>query len=354
MVAEFEPMDAVYFAWWPGAFDDLFGMITLVATQRARVKPIVLHHGPGERVRIEQLLSHLVDRSRVDFLDVASLGPYHHPRAQGSSKAQTLDSDQRVRAVQTPWIADWGPLFIETAGGRGAIVDTVYFGDRVNDDAVPTKIGRAQSIPVFRPTLQLDGGNLLTDGLGTCFTVARAEEYVSSEGSLRRRRELRSFLGCRQLVRLRALEGERTGHVDVFLKVAPQGTILLGAYDPVDDHENSRILDENARLLQTLKDLTGRPFRVLRVPMPDSFDGVYRTYLNSAVINEVLLVPTYQDYRHLESRVFAAYRRAFPGSIIFKIPADALVEQGGAIHCVTRARPARSTKASGQPREGAR
>ena len=96
--------------------------------------------------------------------------------------------------------------------------------------------------------------------------------------------------------------------------------LLLGTYAPEQDPQNSRILNENAAVLRTVDSAAGEPFHVLRVPMPDNGDGIFRTYLNGLVVNDVVLLPTYEGYEHLEPAARAAYRAAFPGIRVVGVP----------------------------------
>jgi agmatine deiminase len=125
----------------------------------------------------------------------------------------------------------------------------------------------------------------------------------------------------------------------MFLKVAPDATVLLGDYDPHTDPENARILAQNAALLQVTTNVAGRHFRVVRVPMLENRDGMFRTYLNGLVVNDIVLLPTYRDYPVEERAAAAAHRLAFPGRQVIGLVADEIIRRGGAIHCATRAQP---------------
>jgi agmatine deiminase len=241
--------------------------------------------------------------------------------------------------VQSPWLRDWGPLYIETLQGL-AIVDPRYWEDRPNDDALPTKLARLEGKPVYRPPLMLDGGNLLTDGAGTCFLADGGESGGQESTSVDVTDEsLARYFGCRKVIWLAPLIGEETGHVDMFLKVGDDSTLLIGYYLPDQDPENSRLLDENAAALRAASAANGRRFRVLRVPMPDNSDGIFRTFLNAAVINGLVLYPTFPGSEDLEPAVRHGFAQAFRGRRAVGVVVEELMAVGGAIHCATRPRP---------------
>jgi agmatine/peptidylarginine deiminase len=330
LVAEFEPAEALYLAWEPGLGDEEhLGIIRAVLTH-TRVEPVLIHNGPAERDALEDMLVlRAVDPGRVVFVDARALGPWYRP----------APDPEEPRAVQTPWLRDWGPLYIETRRGL-AIVDPRYWADRPNDDALPTKLARLEGKAVYRPPLALDGGNLLTDGAGTCFMADGGETDDRESSSMDVTDEsLRNFFGCRKVIWLAPLAGEETGHVDMFLKVGDDGTLLVGHYLPDQDPENSQLLDENAAILRLARGADGRRYRVLRVPMPDNSDGIFRTFLNAAVIDKLVLYPTFPGAEDLEPAVRHAFAAAFRGRKAVGLVVEELMSVGGAIHCATRPRP---------------
>jgi len=329
LVAEFEPAEALYLAWEPGLGDEEHLGIIRAVLAHTRVEPVLIHNGPAEREALEDLLVlRAVDPGRVVFVDARALGPWYRP----------APDPEEPRAVQTPWLRDWGPMYIETRRGL-AIVDPRYWEDRPNDDALPTKLARLEGKPVYRPPLVLDGGNLLTDGAGTCFMADGGETDDRASSMDVTDESLRHYFGCRKVIWLAPLAGEETGHVDMFIKVGDEGTLLVGHYLPDQDPENSQLLDENAAILRMARGADGRRYRVLRVPMPDNSDGIFRTFLNAAVIDELVLYPTFPGAEDLEPAVRQAFAAAFRGRKAVGLVVEELMAVGGAIHCATRPRP---------------
>ena len=76
--------------------------------------------------------------------------------------------------------------------------------------------------------------------------------------------------------------------------------------------------------------------RVERVPMGARHDGVFRSYTNCVFANGVLLVPKYREHDgwrlgHCEM----LFRRLLPGWTVVPIDASDLIQECGALHCVS-------------------
>jgi agmatine deiminase len=240
----------------------------------------------------------------------------------------------RVRFVELPldtiWIRDWGPLVVRTRDGGRRVIDPRYSYGRWQDDAAPTRLAALWGLPVSRPPLTLDGGNLQSDGEGRCLTTEQLLEQNRAEGRAddETRALLRTWLGCDETVVLPRLVGERTGHLDVYVSVTGPGAVLVGRYDPADDAANAAVVDRAAELLAA----TG--FAVTRVPMPAPTEGVFRTYVNALAVGGAVLVPVYGDDRRFEREALEILARAWPGRRIVPIDSTELIRFFGAVHCM--------------------
>jgi agmatine deiminase len=174
------------------------------------------------------------------------------------------------------------------------------------------------------------------------------------------------------------------GHTDEFVRFADASTILLAWVDEnaTDQHPVNRInrarMRANYEILSRATDQDGRPFRIIKVPMPDiverriilapatdysspwneeSFpksegrkagdEVVYAaaaSYLNLLIANDVVLVPSYvEDGTPVErqGRVRDQLAAAFPGRTISFVHCTPLNWHGGGPHCATLSEPAR-------------
>jgi agmatine/peptidylarginine deiminase len=149
-------------------------------------------------------------------------------------------------------------------------------------------------------------------------------------------RLLHDYFGARQTVYLERLDGEPTGHVDMFAAFVSRDTVVVGTYDPNVDPLNAALLDRNATRLGEIRTATG-PLRVVRIPMPGNHDGVWRTYTNVTFANGVLLVPVYADADPaVQADALALYQQLLPRWTVVPIEAAGLIPCGGALHCVSK------------------
>ena len=91
--------------------------------------------------------------------------------------------------------------------------------------------------------------------------------------------------------------------------------------------------------LSDFRTLSGLPYRLLPLPMPDAVyddegERLPATYANFLIMNDVVLYPTYQQPAHdVEAR--RVLGEAFPGREIVGVDCSPLIKQHGSLHCVT-------------------
>lgn len=234
--------------------------------------------------------------------------------------------------LDLPWIRDFGPLVVRSSGGARRVVDARYFQEGPEDSIPGLLAGALQIAQVVDLPLEIEGGNLLSDGRGRCVTAAGyvdADDPVSGLDADEVRRQLRRHLGCREVVIVPPLFGERTGHVDLLVTLTGPGEAMVGRYDIEQDPINALRLDEAAARL------VDAGFLVRRVPMPDNHDDVFRSYTNSIAINGAVLVPVYDDDRRVEAEAFDVFRAAYPDRDLVAIESTEAMELDGALHCLT-------------------
>ncbi len=366
--AEFEPVEGVFFAWEitePLFYCDL-ARRTISETN---IYTVIFHHGEEEKRDICECLSRInyAPLDAVFMIDLSKIEPYflydedplheemffqtQNPRflegrPTGYDSFHSTNLYNLIpldRSLDSDWIRDWGPFFVEKHKDEDvfqAIVGFRYDIFRVNDDAMPSKMANLLNLPAYVSSLEMDGGSLVTDGLGTCFLSWPAEELNDLHSIESIEQELGAYLGCRNTIWLHPLDREPTGHVDVFLMVADQNLVLVGYYAYEDDPKNSLLLDYNASVIAAEFNSENEPFEVIRVPMPGNSDGVFRTYLNSLVLNEQVIVPVFSDDRDHEESALALFAGAFPEKAVVTIDAESMISRGGAVRCATTTRPA--------------
>ena len=252
-----------------------------------------------------------------------------------------------VFKLDTIWLRDFGPRFLETES-KPESIDFYYDGTRPLDDQFPNKWGEFAGVKNTTVEWTLQGGNLISNGEGLAFTSTRFFEdnrvqfpFQSRPGNVeyeRRKLVVDSFkkeTNIDRLLFLRPLNPEATKHVDMLTTFLAPNHMLVARLDSRVDPVNARILDENARFLQTVK-VNGRPMRVDRIDIPPRQDKYWSPYTNVIFANDLVLIPTYKsDSPALVSRAIQTYRRLLPGKQIDTIDMTSMKKLEGALHCLS-------------------
>ena len=185
----------------------------------------------------------------------------------------------------------------------------------------------------------LEGGSIESDGKGTIFTTScclmaphRNQPLTQSEIEQR----LKQSLGAERVVWINhgSLIGDDTdGHIDTLVRICPNDTLLYIGSD--EEHPDLLLMEEE---LKTFRTLEGKPYRLLKLPLPrpiyDGDDRLPATYANYLVINDAVLVPTY-DQPDLDQEAMRIIQQAFPDRDIVGIDCRAVIKQHGSLHCCT-------------------
>ena len=189
----------------------------------------------------------------------------------------------------------------------------------------------------------LEGGSIETDGLGTLFTTSMcllAPHHNPSLTQAEIEERLKSMLCVDRVVWLDhgSLLGDDTdGHIDTIVRCAPDHTLLYVGCDDAGDPQYDDFLALEQQL-QALRTIDGKPYRLLRLPMPtpiyDDGTRLPATYANFLVINGAVIVPTYRQPRN-DDMAAATIAQAFPGREVIRIDATTVIRQHGSLHCLT-------------------
>lgn len=204
----------------------------------------------------------------------------------------------------------------------------------------------------------LEGGSIESDGKGTIFTTTcclmaphRNQPLTQQEIEDR----LKAYLGAERVVWLNhgSLIGDDTdGHIDTLVRICPNDTLLYTGGD--DDHPDLALMEQE---LQELRTLEGKPYRLLKLPLPhpiynplqtsqrgdfspssegsgEGLDRLPATYANYLVLNGAVLVPTYAQ-PDLDAEAMRIIGEAFPDREIVGIDCRAVIRQHGSLHCCT-------------------
>jgi agmatine deiminase len=229
------------------------------------------------------------------------------------------------------WMRDYGPHFMRKQDRTEGIVDFIYNRPRPQDDSLPVFIGSQWSIPVYGSPLSHPGGNFMQDGIGTGFFSSLIYEENGGYSAAQIAAFMMQYNGLEQVVPLKRINIEYTGHIDLWTKILNDTLIMVGEY--AAGHPNDTVLDNRADSLTRCKNREGFPFRVVRIPMPYSLDDAPPTYLNSFFFNKKILVPTWGVAE--DTTGLRIYHDVLPGYTVVGINCSGMGGSGGAIHCIT-------------------
>ena len=185
----------------------------------------------------------------------------------------------------------------------------------------------------------LEGGSIESDGKGTIFTtecclMAPHRNQPLTKAEIEER--LKEWLGAERIVWLQhgSLLGDDTdGHIDTLVRICPNDTLLYTGGDK--DHPDLALMEEELKELRTLE---GKPYRLLKLPLPrpiyDDGDRLPATYANYLVVNGAVLVPTYNQ-PDLDEEAMRVVGQAFPDREVVGIDCCAVIKQHGSLHCCT-------------------
>jgi agmatine/peptidylarginine deiminase len=271
------------------------------------------------------------------------------------------------------WIRDYGPEFAVEDDGTRHVIDAQYYPTRPLDDAIPQWVAASDWIAADGEPLELHqhdhelaGGNIFTDGAGTCFfsDIVYGAEKPAGWSDDDVDTLMMDYYGCEQMIVLNPICNDGTGHIDLYAKAMGPTAILLGEFPPdtyfadtndagggghcgdstPNDYQDQ---EDNLATIQATTNLTDEPWVVTRLHSLEPYsDGgwVYRSYMNSEIFNDVVLMPTYyaengpetaDELLDFEADAVAAYETAAPGIWVFPIDSDHIIPWAGAMHCIS-------------------
>ncbi len=270
------------------------------------------------------------------------------------------------------WTRDVGPIFVKDPQNKLQVVDFDFNNYSRGGDptylATESQVDRLAAeqlnLPVIKANLISEGGAIESNGRGTMLvteSVALSRNPKMSKEEIEK--EYQRVLGVKKIIWLKKGLAEddhiTTGHINEIARFANPHTILLAQILPADRYTNTitqesyRRMEENYQILRNATDQDGKPFRIIRIPMPPTLYGQVDetgkipllSYLNYAVTNGAVLMQTYwqpgrsDTLKTTEGQVKDTLQKVFPGRHIIGINAENVNRWGGGIHCITQHMP---------------
>ena len=249
------------------------------------------------------------------------------------------------------WFRDYGPIFVKNSRHELAMIhwDFNSWGEKyetlLKDRAVPDVINRKMQVKCFKPGVVLEGGSIDVNGVGTLLTTEQCLLNKNRNPHLNKRQieqYLSDFLGVNHFIWLKCgiLGDDTDGHIDDLARFVNPTTIVC-AYQENENDADFEALNENFRILSQSVDQDGKPFNVVKLPMPNVVsDEGYRlpaSYTNFYIGNQKVLVPIFND--HHDEKALAILQGLFPTRKVTGIVCNDLVYGFGTLHCISQQQP---------------
>ncbi len=326
------------------------------------------------------------------------------------------------------WMRDHGATFVVNKKGQMKVIDFVwtdygyqdwlrdyYSGDETQVQAVMRTLPDNQKahidslmaiylgVPIEKSWIRIEGGMMEVNGKGTLILnepLTLSRNHGATKDSISS--EFNRVLGISNIIWLKEGLAEDPhicetitadyvgigtgGHIDEYARFADSHTILL-AWVPEEEKElnpinrlNYKRMKINFEILKNSRDIDGKKFKIIKVPIPDpivtririnkedQWDGTLNipelmfkprdgwkegdtakriasaSYLNYFITNDIVLLPTYVHAGSSaikENQVKGIFQDAFPDRKISFINALPLNWRGGGMHCTATIQPKR-------------
>ncbi len=242
----------------------------------------------------------------------------------------------------TVWSRDYGPVAINELTGELAIIDTVYrhYAYRKADDAVPARLAQFLEIDSYQAPIILDGGNLMVDRRGHLYMTERTYDWNANLSRAEVDAYLKEYFGVKSIKVLpyaktySGAPADGTGHIDMFAKILGDCKLLLATST---DEPFASTLQQARRFFENDECAPGQRWQIYAT-RAWATGGVWYTYTNSLIVNDLVLIPSYRSGDNESAR--RIYEKALPGYELTLINADDAIRAAGASHCTTKEIPA--------------
>ena len=263
------------------------------------------------------------------------------------------------------WMRDFGPNGIYYGSKDSiAFIDLKYYSGRDLDDKFPVYLANQLGYQNFESTVNGEGGNLMEDGFGRVFFSSMLTDENASSGthtpdwSTQQFYDSLSYLfNCPRTTQTKSLQCDGgTGHIDLYLKMIDEQTIMVSQYPKAMTTQDRKIIEDNCQMLTTLKSTYNRPFRIFRIMHPTGDNGTYvdtsctkvnadaRTFVNGLTVNKMFVYPSYSDgstgNQAQTDSATNLFKYIMPGYKIRPIDSRSVSPYAGELHCITMQIPA--------------
>jgi len=338
MPAEFERQHAIWLA-WPHNEETFYGAENVAEVEQVYVQSITALHGSQF---VNLLVNDVEMKDRANDILVAA----------GVNMKKIIFYE--IPTVDV-WFRDYGPTFVVNPAAHQPLAMVKWrftaWGDKYDDLALDNRIPwdmqeRAIHVPSFDPGIVLEGGSIDVNGQGCVLTTEQCLLNPNRNPALTREeieQKLNEYLNVKKVLWLNeGIAGDDTdGHVDDIARFIAPG-IIACAYEDDETDENHAPLEENFQRLSRMTDAAGKPFTIIKLPMPGivEYNGtrVPASYLNFYIGNDAVVVPIFSHEN--DEKALAILRKLFSTRRVVGIECTKLVYGLGTLHCSSQQQPA--------------
>ncbi|MEM1085394.1 MAG: agmatine deiminase family protein [Verrucomicrobiota bacterium] len=316
------------------------------------------HWGGGKRALILERFAELATTiSRFETVRINAAEESHAEIRKLCSAAAPEHLELFDHDHNDVWCRDHGPIFVRNdASGEVAITDWKFnawggkFPPWDADDSIPRQIAESLGMRRFEAPMILEGGAIELNGNGQLLTTEAVLLNPNRNSELGRAEIeaiLKGFLGVREILWLeRGIKGDDTdGHIDDLARFVSD-SVIVAASEKDERSPNYQPLRDNFQRLRQFQTPDGRPFELVELPMPEACEipgwrlpVLPASYANFLIVNGGVLVPTFRQPKN-DDRALGILGELFPDRKLVGIDSLDLIEEGGALHCLSQQQPA--------------
>ncbi len=343
MPGEWELQKSVWIVWphnkkdWPELFDNIPELVGKIVSKLSNNQIVnLLIQNSKDKIKIKKILK--------KFKNKSSNIKFH------------LIPTNRI------WIRDSGPIFLINDKTQDKIILDFKFNgwskynDFKKDNKINEKISKITNIKKVEPKVRiknklkkivLEGGAIDVNGKGSVILtkeclLSKIQERNPGITKFKLENSLTKYLNITNFIWLnKGIEGDDThGHIDDITRFVSQNTIMTAIEKNKNDN-NYYNLKENLKILKRSKNINGKKFKIIKIPMPKAVyinnTKVPASYLNFYIANKIVLLPIFNDKN--DKKVLSIFKNFFTTRKIIPINCSELIWGFGAIHCMTQQEP---------------
>lgn len=211
------------------------------------------------------------------------------------------------------------------------------------DNRIAKKMADFLGMECFSFPIVMEGGSIDVNGQGAMLTSERCLLNKNRNPHLNKAQIeslLKANFGVKQILWLNdGIVGDDTdGHIDDIARFTDPNTIVTVVEENKAD-DNHAICEENLARLRSFRNLEGKPFKIVTLPMPKPVyyrkdERLPASYANFYIANKIVLLPVFGCAQDKEA--VKILKPLFPGRKIIPLDASQIIVGLGTCHCLSQ------------------